>query len=137
MSSYDKPLPTPTPDSQPFWDACRNGELTCQQCDDCGKIWFPPSRYCPACLSKQNSWVPVSGKGSVYSFTVFRRAYHPGFANQIPYVVALVELDEGPRMMSTLVEVDPEQVRCGTPVQVRFEKATEEITLPMFTPIST
>jgi len=134
MSDYNKPLPTPTPDSKPFWDACREGRLTCQRCDDCAMLRFPPSRTCSNCLSQNASWETVSGKGSVFSFTVFRREYHPGFAKDVPYVVALIELDEGPRMLSNLVSVDPDAVRCGAKVQVQFETVTNDVTLPMFVP---
>jgi len=134
MNEYTKPLPTPTADSQPFWDACRDEKLTCQRCDDCNTARFPPHHVCPNCLSVNSHWEEMSGKGSVFSFTVFRRVYDPGFADEVPYVVALIELDEGPRMLSNVVSIDPDKVVCGMPVKVVFEKATQEITLPKFEP---
>ena len=133
MTHYNKPLPVPSVESRPFWDACRDHKLICQKCTDCGAFRFPPTRICPQCLGSNFAWVEMTGRGEVFSFTIFRRLYHPGFADDIPYVVAVVALDEGPRMLSNVVGMDVDLVRCGMPVQVRFDKATDDITIPKFT----
>jgi uncharacterized OB-fold protein len=134
MSAYAKPLPVPSPESEPFWDACRRHELALQRCEPCGTSWFPPSALCPRCLGEAWHWEATSGQGSVYSFVVFRRVYHPGFADDIPYVVAVVELEEGPRLPTRLVGIAPEDVRCDMPVEVVFDDVTEAVTLPKFRP---
>ena len=134
MSGYTKPLPKPSPESRPFGEGCREGRLLAQRCSGCGRLRFPPKAICPHCLSREATWEQMSGRGTVFTFTVFRRLYHPGFAGELPYAVALVELDEGPRILSNIVNADPEAVHCGMRVRVRFERATDEITLPKFEP---
>lgn len=134
MTGYTKPLPKPSPESLPFWEGCGEGRLLAQRCKGCGRLRFPPKVVCPHCLAREAAWEQLSGRGSVFSYTVFRRLYHPGFAGEMPYAVALVELDEGPRILSNIVNTDPEVVHCGMRVRVRFERATDEITLPKFEP---
>lgn len=129
-----KPIPTPSEDSKPFWEATRNGELRLQSCLDCGSYRFPPGVLCPECSSTSSEWVPVSGRGRVHSFVVFHRAYHPAFANDLPYAVACVELEEGPRLLSNIVGVETARIRCDMAVEVLFEKINEEISLPKFRP---
>ena len=129
-----KPLPRSTPESAPFWDACRRHALELQQCDACQQFWFPPSNRCPHCLSADWKWSPVSGNGEVFTFTVFHRAYHKGFAGELPYAVAVVELAEGPRLVSNIVGCAPESVKIGLPVSVVFEDVTDEATLFKFKP---
>lgn len=133
--AYRKPVPTVTPWSAPFWAGCRKGELLIQQCQDCGVLNFYPKLYCAGCLSSNLEWVKASGRGKVYSYmTVY--AFQPTeFAEDVPYVVAIVELDEGVRMMSNIVGCIPDEVHCDMNVEVVFEKATEEFTLPKFKPI--
>ena len=92
-----KPLPRPAPESARYWQAAREHRLELPRCNACGKFWFPPSQSCPHCLAADFAWMPVSGVGKIYSFVVFHRVYHPAFAQDVPYVVALVELAEGPR----------------------------------------
>jgi uncharacterized OB-fold protein len=101
-------------------------------CDDCGHVWFPPSLLCPRCNSQQQHWHQVSGRGKVFSYVVFHRVYHPGFGGDVPYVVALVELEEGPRLLSNLVGIAPDQVVCEMPVRVVFEDIVEGTTLAKF-----
>jgi len=134
VKGYGKPLPQTTPWSVPFWDGCRNHELLIQKCQDCQAFNFYPKMYCATCLSSNLEWVKTGGKGKVYShMTVF--AYQPTeFARDVPYVVAIVELDEGVRMMTNIVGCPPEEVECDMRVEVVFEKATEEITLAKFRP---
>jgi len=133
-AEYGKPLPEPTPESEPFWEACRRHELLLQRCNRCESVWFPPSAVCPGCLSEAWSWTRTSGRGTVYSFVVFHRLYHPGFADDLPYVVAVVELEEGPRLPTALVGVASADVRCDMAVEVVFEDVNETFTLPKFRP---
>lgn len=134
MSGYKKPLPVSSPDSQPFWDGCRRHELLLQQCAECRAFWFPPSILCPECLSAAWEWTKISGRGRVYSFVIFHRVYHTGFTDEIPYVVAVVELEEGPRLMSNIIGCDPYAVHCEMAVEVVFEDVSETVTLPKFRP---
>ncbi|MGQ0700193.1 MAG: Zn-ribbon domain-containing OB-fold protein [Panacagrimonas sp.] len=130
----DKPLPQVDPESQPYWNAAREGRLLIKRCADCGKAHHYPRELCPHCHSDRVTWEQASGKGTVYTYTVARRPAGPAFKADTPYVVALVELAEGPRMMTNLVSVDLERVRIGLPVQVRFEAISDEISLPKFMP---
>ena len=127
-------LPQPTPESQPFWDACVRRELIVQQCNACGRLWLPPSNRCQHCWSEDVAWTPVSGHASLYSFTVYRRAYAPELVDQLPYVVAVVELDEGPRLITNIVGADPGDVRVGMPLEVVFDDIAEGVTLHAFRP---
>ncbi len=134
MSDYAKPIPTPSEDSVPFWEAAKGHELKLQQCGACNAFRFPPAEVCSECTSDAYEWKPVSGKGRVFSFVIYHRAYHPGFKEELPYVVAVIELDEGPRMLSNVMGCKPEEVRCDMPVEVAFEDITDEMTLPKFRP---
>ena len=129
-----KPLPRPAPESAPFWEAAKNHRLELPRCNACGKFWFPPSRSCPHCLAADFAWTPVSGRGTVFSFVVFHRVYHPAYEGEVPYVVALIALEEGPRMLSNVVGIPPDQVRCDTPVKVVFDDVADGVALPKFTP---
>ena len=131
---YKKPLPVPSELSPPFWESCRRHELVVQRCHSCAAFRFPPAPLCPECLSEATEWKRVSGRGRVFSFVVFRRVYHPAFEADLPYTVALVELDEGPRLISNVVGCPPEDVTCDMPVEVVFEDVTPEVTLPKFRP---
>ena len=111
----------------PFWDGVRSGRLPMQSCEGCGARRFPPSAMCPRCHSRVYAWVEASGRGTVYSFTVVRRAPTPAYEHLLPYVVAQVELEEGVRITSTLA--DPEGVRVGAPVRVVFETVAPDLTL--------
>ena len=133
-SAYLKPLPVPSPESKPFWDACRRHELRLPRCSTCRAYWFPPSGVCPECLSDQFEWALASGRGEVFSFVVMHRVYHKGFADDVPYPVALVALEEGPHFLSNVVDCALDQIRIGMPVQVVFDDVTDEHTLPKFRP---
>ena len=130
--AYTKPLPVPSELSAPFWEACRRHELVAQRCQSCKAFRFPPAILCPECLSEAVEWTNVSGRGKVFSFVVFHRVYHPAFAADLPYTVALVELEEGPRLVSNIVDCSPSEVVCDMPVEVVFDDATPEVTLPKF-----
>lgn len=131
---YTKPLPIPDEDTQPYFDACKRGELMLQRCDDCKTLRFEPENICPKCLSDRFTWERLSGNGTVYTFSVVHHAYYSGFKNELPYVIAVVELAEGPRMLTNIIDCKPEQVKIGMPVKVTFKKCSEELTLPYFAP---
>lgn len=132
MSEYTKPLPKPSTTSRPFWEAAKRHELTLQRCGACGKFMYYPRPQCPHCFSDRLSWERCSGKGKVYSYTVVRRASSRAFADA-PYILAIVELAEGPRMTTNVV-APPEQVRVDMPVTVFFDDVTPEHTLVKFKP---
>jgi len=127
-----KPKPRPAPESLPYWQAAREHRLALPKCEDCQKFWFPPSRTCPHCLSANFSFQDVSGKGKIFSFVTFHRVYRPAFANDVPYVVALIELDEGPRLLSNIMGVTHDQVKCEMRVEVVFDDYDEDISIPKF-----
>jgi uncharacterized OB-fold protein len=132
MSAYEKPLPKPTETSRPFWDAAKQHRLQLQQCGGCKAFIYYPRDRCPKCLSDQLEWMPVSGKGKVYSYTTVRRASTRSFADK-PYVLAIVELDEGVKL-TTNIEAAPESIKIGMPVTVFFDDVTPEHTLVKFKP---
>ena len=131
---YQKPLPRIDDMNRPFWEAARKHELVLQKCLKCGHYRNLIGTTCPRCLSDRLEWVKVSGRGTVYTWTVFHMVYHPAFANEVPYAVVAVELEEGPRMITSLVECKPENIELGMWVEVVFDDVTEAITLPKFRP---
>lgn len=135
MTPYSKPLPKLNGDNQPFWEGCKQHELRFQQCAACGLVRWPPAFLCPRCHSSQATWRLSSGLGKVFTFTVYHAAYHPGFTADLPYVVAVVALDEGPHLMTNIVGCRPAEVTCDLRVKVTWEDVTEAITLPKFTPL--
>jgi uncharacterized protein len=130
-----KPVPHPSPESAHYWQAAREHRLELPRCNACGKMWFPPSQSCPHCLAADFTWTKTSGVGKVFSFVTYHRIYHPAFANDVPYVVALVELAEGPRLLTNIVGVAPEAVSCDMPVKVVFDDCDESVSVPKFTPL--
>ena len=134
MESYTKPIPEPDRVTTPFWEAAKQGRLLIQRCPNCGAYQFYPQASCRRCLSDGLEWVDAKGKGTIYSYTVIHRAPSRSFEPDVPYTVALVDLDEGCRMMSNIVEVSPEAVRVGMSVEVVFDAITPEISLPRFRP---
>ncbi len=134
--AYSKPLPVADPDSAPYWAGCRRHRLLIQRCDGCGQVRFPPSGSCPACGSDRAAWIEASGRGTVYSWIVVVRPIPAEvFAGEVPYVVALIELDEGVRMPSNLIECAPGEITGGLAVEVVFDDVTPEVTLPKFRPV--
>jgi len=131
---YDKPLPTPSPESQPFWDGARAHRLLVQKCRDCATHWHPPSTICPACGSRAHEWIASSGKGTVFSFVTYHRLYNTGWKDELPYVVAVIELEEGARFLSNIVGIDPADIVCDMAVEAIFEDVTPDVTLPKFRP---
>jgi hypothetical protein len=138
QDGYRKPLPTPSPESRRYWDGCRNHELWLPFCRTCERFYFYPRDFCPTCFGWDIEWRQVSGRGKVYTFGIQYRAWHPGWQDEIPYITALVELEEGPRLYTNIVGVEPDSMRvhCDMPVEVVFEDVTEEISLPKFKPIT-
>ena len=126
------PLPVPSEDSAPFWDYLRQGALRLQRCLVCAAFAHPPRLMCPHCGSFDREWAAVSGRGTVYSFVVTRQAVHPAFEGHTPYATVVVELEEGPRLTSNLVDVPAGEVHIGLPVELVLVTVTEEVTLPLF-----
>jgi uncharacterized OB-fold protein len=127
-----KPQPKPCPESAPFWEGAKAHKLLLPRCNACGRFWFPPSRRCLHCLSSDFAWAESEGQGRIYSFVVFHRVYHPAFESDVPYTVAIVELDEGPRLLANIVGTPPDDVRCDMRVRVVFEDRGDQ-TIPQFT----
>ena len=132
-------VPTITDDTRGFWAGTLEEKLNAQRCNACGNVQLPPSPCCSTCLSQDLSWETLSGTGRVFSFTVVRHAFHPAFAEKIPYVVADIALDEGPIITSTVTDVPVEQVSIGMAVRVWFDDEQEDafhqkLRLPKFRP---
>ena len=135
MTNYAKPIPKSDPVTAPFWESLRKEKVEVQRCEDCETYVFYPRALCPHCSSRRLKWTPVSGRGQVYTFTIVQKG--PGaFQADGPYVVALVELDEGCRLMTNLIEVepDPAKVKIGMPVEIVYDPVTDAVTLPKFRP---
>jgi uncharacterized OB-fold protein len=129
-----KPLPEPSELAQPFWAGLRSGELRLQRCDHCGHFNHPPRIACPECHGKAFTWTGVTPRGTIYSYTIVHRAPMPAFKADLPYVVALVDIEgTSAKLLSNLL-APPSQVRVGMPVKVVFEVASEDITLFKFMP---
>ena|ERR1700730_14264533 len=118
-------------DSRPYWEGLTQGELRIQRCSTCSKAVFYPRSICPHCFADQLSWIVASGKGTIYSYTVAHQAFG-AFAADIPFVIAIVELEEGVRMMTRVINAPRERVAVGAAVEVTFESVGEELTLPYF-----
>lgn len=132
-SSLAVPAPTTTTESEPYWQACRDGRFVLQRCDDCGAWVFYPRVLCPSCWSMALTWRPASGTGAIRSFSTVHKPGHPGWIPAVPYTVAVITLTEGPTMLTTLIGIAPEDVRVGLPVEVAFT-TVGEFTLPFFRP---
>src|SRR5438876_438099 len=133
MADYAKPLPEITAESKPFWDACARHELLVQKCRACGTVQYYPRGVCAACWSADVEWTPSAGRGRVYTFTVTYRTQARGFRDELPYVLAWIELEEGVQVMSNIVAVDPAKVAVGLPVRVTFDDVKEGLSIPKFT----
>jgi uncharacterized protein len=134
-NSQERLLPQVTTETEHFWAGARAGVLRLQRCGDCNLNYFPPQSFCPRCHCGEVSTFDASGKGTLYGFNI---SHLPAPGLQSPYVIAVVELDEGPRMMSNLVDcpATPEAVQLDMPVEVTFIKQTDEISLPFFRPVA-
>ena len=128
------PIPVPSIDNRVFWEACNRGELVIQHCPKCDALRHPPRPMCPGCRSKELGWKKVSGLGTVYSYTVTHQAIHPSLRGRVPWTVIMVDLDEGVRMISHIVDCPAEDVRIRMRVEVVFEEVEAGVTLPYFRP---
>ena len=130
-----KSLPQPTPETAPYWEGCKQHELRLPYCTDCQQFFFYPRKYCPRCLSDAIAWRTASGKGTLLTYVISARPA-PGFENETPYAIAIVKLDEGPHLMTNIVntEITPASLPAGMPVEVVFEDVSDTITLPKFQP---
>ena len=134
MADSNRPLPNfEEPDTKPFWDGTKDRELRYQQCDDCDTVVFHPRRHCTGCLGSNLTWHTASGQATVYSYSIVRQSYHPYFREHIPYVVAWVDLDEGPRLLTNVVGIDADDVRCDMAVVVDWEEHDGHA-IPLFKP---
>ena len=135
MPEYAGPIPVPTPETRPFWEAARRHQLCLPRCRPCAALVFFPRAVCPGCLGADLEWQRLSGRGTLHTFTVVHRGLK-GFPLGPPYVIAMVELAEGPRLMTNLVGVDPDpaKIRIGMAVEVVFEDVSADIALPRFRP---
>lgn len=133
-SEWNKPLPTIVGETRPYWEACRRGQLVIQRCAACGEYQFYPRGICAHCWSADIRWVEVSGRGTVWTYTVTYQNRTPGFAEEVPYVLALVELEEGVKLFTNIVDCPPPEVRIGMPVAVTFVRANDRVTVPYFKP---
>jgi len=133
MSDARRPRPQPTPETQHFWEGTRAGEIRLQRCDACAKTYFPPRPFCPACGGRKVSVFKASGRASLYSYVIHHRPV-PGFTP--PYAIAVVQLEEGPRMMTNIVDCPqtPEALQLDMPLEPAFERIDDEITLALFRP---
>ena len=129
-------LPRPRPETAVWWESCREHKLMIQRCSKCGEFQFYPRIICLSCLSERIGWVQSSGRGKVVTYTVCRIPVAEAYAADVPYVVALIQLEEGPTLMSNIIDVDPESVISGMGVEVVFEKWSDEITMPQFRPVA-
>ena len=131
---YNKPLPTPTPETQPFWDGLKAHELRVMHCMNCDHTYLYPRPYCPKCFSDKTEWRAASGRGSLHTYMINHRPPSPAW--EAPYVIAIVELEEGPRLMSNLVDIaaDPSVLTIDMPLQVVYDDVTDQVTLPKFRP---
>ena len=134
MDTPQKPVPIVNPWAKPFWEAARKEKLIIQKCQDCNNHIFYPRIACPHCFSDKVEWVEASGKGTVYSYTVVTNNAPSAFIADMPFVIAIVKLEEGVQMLSNIIKCNPDDVVCDMPVEVTFEKLDEEFTLPKFRP---
>jgi uncharacterized protein len=131
---YAKPLPHIDEESRPWWEAVQRHELYIQKCRDCGDLRFHPRALCTNCLSSNTEWVKCRGSGHIYTFTVTNQNQASGFRDSLPYVLAWVQLDEGVKLMTNIVDCPPEQVKIDMPVEAVFDDVTPEVTLVKFRP---
>lgn len=127
-------LPPMTDETAAYWQACREGRLALQRCGDCGNWQFYPRTLCTRCDSARLSWQTASGRGQVETYTVVHVPLTPAYAADVPYVVALVRLQEGPRLMTNVIDCAADEVRIGMPVEVVFEAWTDAVVMPQFRP---
>lgn len=132
--SYSKPIPVADEASRPFFDGVRNHELVLMRCANCQRWRLPAAQRCPDCWSLAYSWEQASGRGEVYTFALMHHVLHPGFADEAPYNVTTVQLEEGPRFSTNLVGLSNDQIQVGMPVVAHYEQVNDEATILKFRP---
>ncbi len=134
--TYNKPVPVPQGESDYYWEKAKQHELWLRQCNACGEAYFYPRDISPCCFSRDTSWVQASGNATLHTYGIVERPPHRGFAEDTPFVTAIVELEEGPRMPTNIVmdEPTPEKLQIGMALKVVFEDISETIALPKFEP---
>ena len=134
--AYNKPVPVPQQESDVYWEKVKQHELWLRNCDECGGAYFYPRDISPCCFSRNTTWLQASGKATLFTYGIVHRPPHPGFMDDVPFVTAIVELDEGPKMATNIVMDDPtpEKLQIGMPLEVVFEDITDNIALPKFKP---
>lgn len=136
MTDYKKPLPEIQTYSQAFWDGTKNNKLLVQICSDCDARIFFPRRQCPECWSTKLDWIEASGRATIYAFSVTYEGVEAAFQEDLPIVLAWVDLPEGIRMQSNIIDCDPDSIEIGQEVEVVFKPVTDDVTLPYFRPVS-
>jgi uncharacterized OB-fold protein len=127
-------IPLANVDTKPFWDGCAGGRLLLQRCSACGALRHPPSPACAVCLSDRHEWIAASGRGTVYTYSVVRECKARGWDKMVPYILAVIDLEEGPRMLTNLINIAPEAVTIGMAVEVTFAELDGTTKLPLFQP---
>ena len=130
--TFKNHLPIPDAETEPYWQGAKQGTLRLKRCRPCNRPFFYPRTYCPRCWSADTDWMEASGRGTIYSYTVIAHSDVQPFHSWLPYVVALVELEEGPRLVTNIVGCEPREVTVGQRVEVVFEKIDDAVTLPKF-----
>jgi hypothetical protein len=135
QQDYRKPIPVPIPETQYFWDKVKEHELWIQRCTDCSKVFFYPRLHCPQCMSENLEWFQASGRGKLYTYMINHRPA-PGFEDEAPYAIAVVQLQEGPRMMTNIVGIEntPENLVLDMPLEVVFDDVLPDVTIPKWRP---
>jgi uncharacterized protein len=127
------PLPEPSIETEPFWAGVQERKLLMPKCGKCGKVTFPPTVACPHCDAQAFAWTQMSGRGKVFSFVVMHRVYRAAFKEKVPYVIAVIDLEEGPRIISNVVGMPIDEVQCEMPVKVVYEEVRDGYLIPKFT----
>ena len=130
-------LPTIEADTRPYWDAADEGQLLIRRCGDCGHAHFYPRPFCPSCWSEQVAWERASGRATLYTWSVVHANDLPPFGERVPYIAAVVDLAEGPRMMTNVVDCEPDDLAIGMALDVTFERRTDDLTVAVFRPAQT
>lgn len=132
MDEALKPLPSPDIDSKPFWDSCKEHAMALQRCASCKRFRYPPRSLCPHCHSVEAAWRAISGRGRVYVSLVMCRSYGPAWDRDVPYNISMIELEEGVRIWSNVIDCSPDEVKIGDLVTITYDDVTEAATLPKF-----
>jgi uncharacterized OB-fold protein len=129
-------LPIQYPEEQPYWEAAKQHRLVLQRCDGCGKVWFPVGPTCPFCQSNKFTWTQMSGRGRVHNYVIYHKPWVPYYKDKVPYALVQVQIEEGPRLTTNLLNVPVDQVKIGMLVQAAWEDLTDDVTLLQFTPVT-